>query len=146
MNLSVLISREALGLAPLQLEAPADGYEVISIGPGARVMNLRHATSPVSDGAVLVGATAGLETGRIVIRVSGSSVDAITDRLLALEKALNQWAYTITVAIGNDTETWRCQPANYSRGLSGTYDAAALAGGWQNLTAEIPRAPRRNAY
>ena len=146
MNVSVLISREALGLAPLQVEAPSAGYEVISIGPGARIMSLRHATSPVSDGAVLVGATAGLETGRLVVRVSGSTTSEILTRLDALEKALNQWAYTITVTIDTHAETWRCQPANYQRGLSGTYDAAALSGGWQELTAEIPRAPRRNAY
>ena len=146
MNVSVLISRVALGHAPLELEAPEDGYEVISIGPGARVMSLRHATSPVSDGAILVGATAGLETGRLTVRVSGSDADEILTRLADLERALNQWAYTVTVEIDDHTETWRCQPANYQRGLSGTYDAAALKGGWQELTAEIPRAPRRNAY
>ena len=146
MNVSVLISREALGLAPLQVEAPTGGYEVIAIGPGARVMSLRHATSPVSDGAVLVGATAGLETGRLTVRVSGSTTSEILSRMDALEKALNQWAYTVTVTIDGHTETWRCQPANHSRGLSGSYDAAALMGGWQELTAEIPRAPRRNAY
>lgn len=146
MDISVLISRTQLGLSPLQLEDLSSGYEVVSIGPGGRVMRLQHATSAASDGAVLTQATAGLESARLTIRVWGEDPGEVLERLVTLERALNQWSYAITVSIDGTSETWRCHPANYARGLSGTYSAAALAGCWQELTAEIPRQPRRYAY
>jgi hypothetical protein len=144
--LYVTIGRDLLGLSPLYVEDPANGYTVMKVGPGARTMRLEHATSPVSDGSVLTGATADLQQARLVIRVHGATTGDVLARLGVVEQALNQWAYNVTIVIDGVTEVWRCQPANHSRGLSGTYEAEHLKGGWQDLTVELPKQPAAYGY
>ena len=144
--LSMVIDRSLMGLVGLELEDPVNGLTVVRFGPGQRTMRLEHATSPVSDGSILVGATADLASARLTVRAFGIDEAQILARVAAVEAALNQWAYTISVTVGGHSEQWRCQPANHARGATGTYDAGALRGGWQDLSCEIPHQPITYAY
>lgn len=138
--LSVTISRTLLGLGALQVNAPGSGFAVVSLGPGTSTMRLEYARSPVSNGAVLTNARADLRNSLLVVRCYGTPAQIQTN-LAAVEAAVRQRTYTITVTIDGVTDTWNCLPATYARGSSGTYNADRLLAGWQDLTLDIPRQP-----
>jgi hypothetical protein len=147
MTVSVIVSRTMLGLEPLELEASIFGFEIVELGPGARTMKLKRAVSPVSDGNVLVGATADAGIARLRVRCFGEEVATVFSKVAEVEAAFNQWSYTMTVTIEGAVEVWRCQPANHARGVAGTYDAGRLlVGHMQDVTLDIPRQPIGYAY
>lgn len=146
MILGMTISRGLISLDSLELEDPAGGLTIMSFGPGPRTMRLEHATSPVSDGAILTGAVADLDHAFLVLRVFGADADTVLTKVEEVEAAFNQWWYMLTVTMDDREETWYCQPANTSRGASGVYNAAELMGGWQDLTLTIPKQPFSVTY
>ena len=145
-----LVSRVRLPGSPEPLNLnQADGQagmEVVSVSAGQRVLNLVQATSPVTDGAVLVQAQAGLQTSSLVVRCWGTPAEILAS-FAEIEAAFSQYSYTVTVMLDEETtlETWYCQPANISRGESGTWDPNKLAAGWQDLYLDIPRQPDAHA-
>lgn len=141
MTFGIQITRQSLSLTNLQLNDPNQGLQIVSFGPGSRIMRLEHARSPVSDGSILTGSTADLQIAFLTVRCYGSNENQIIQRLETIERALNQWSYDIYVNLGANQEIWKCQPANHARGLSGVYQAETLKVGWQDITAEIPRQP-----
>lgn len=148
MSLSVTISRGYLELDPLELEDPEAGFEVIDIGPGARTVHRDVVTSPVSDGAVMVGVTADMSEAKLSVRCFGETVADVFENMIELELALNQWAYVVTVTIDSVVESWTCHTANSARGdQGGTYnDGALLFGYQQDVFAVIPRHAIAYAY
>lgn len=149
--ISVVISRTLLGLDPLEVENPSAGYQVLFFGEGSRVQRNTFAASPVSDGAVLTGSTADLQYAPLSVRcwdVAGGN--KCLENIVALERALNQWSFTITSTLTNDAgstvDVYSCFAANHSRGVSGVYEANSYKGGWQDFRAEIPRQPNGYSY
>lgn len=138
--LSVTMSRTLLGLGALDLNAAGSGFAVVSLGPGTSTMRLDYARSPVSNGAVLTNARAEIRNSLVVVRCYGTPAQ-IQANMQAIEDAVRQRTYTITVTLDGVTDTWTCLPASHSRGSSGTYNADRLLAGWQDLTLDIPRQP-----
>lgn len=138
------VTRARLGLPVLQLNTGngETGISVVEFGPGRRTMNRIQASSPVSDGSVLVAATAGLQTARLRLRLYGtaSQVAGLVDDV---QEAFNQFVYTFTATLsgGAVLADWVCQPADVSVGESGVWQAGELSGGWQDVDLDVPRQP-----
>lgn len=141
MNLSVTISRTLLGLSALQLDNPAAGLAVVSLGPGRREIDLNEVTSPVSDGAVVVGQRAELQTAFITVRAYSTTEAGVLTLIDTLSAAFNQRQYDLTVAIGTRTEVWKCYAADQSVGAEGRWEADRLSGGFQDIAFQVPRLP-----
>jgi hypothetical protein len=143
-NSTFTLSRDRLDLADLDLNSGTafSGMNVVEWGPGSRQMNLMTATSPVSNGSVVINATAQTQDATITVRVWGTPEDIAAD-LEALTRAFNQLDYTLVVQLADDTElaSWRCGPADSSIGDRGTWNAESLSGGWQDITFTIPVQP-----
>ena len=138
------VTRARLGLSTLYLNGGdgQTGIAVVEFGPGRRQVNRVQAASPVSDGAVLVGATAGLQTARLRLRVYGD-VAGVAGLVVEVSEAFAQFEYTFTAATdgGVSLADWVCQPADVSVGASGIWESGALSGGWQDIDLDVPRQP-----
>lgn len=151
MNLTVTVSRTLLGLPDLDLNNPAGGLVVVNLGPGRREINLNEVTSPVSDGAVVVGGRAEMQTAFMTVRAYASSEAAVLTLLDTVAEAMNQRQFLLTVtmepssgvaiAANTRTEVWSCYASDHSIGASGRWEADKLSGGWQDISFEIPRLP-----
>lgn len=143
-NSTFIVTRTRLGLSAFNLNgSDADGgTEVVEWGPGERVIEANWETSPVTDGAVLSTAPAGLQNAVLVVRCWGTPAQ-IKASMATVTAAFSQYEYTLTVNIGGSTEmgVWKCHPANISVGDSGVWNKEALNGGWQDLEMNIPVQP-----
>lgn len=143
-NSTFTVSRTRLGLSALNLNGSytAGGTEVVEWGEGEREIDAAYATSPVSDGAVLLTAPSSLQNAVLVVRCWGTPAQ-IKSSIQTITAAFSQYEYTLTVNIAGTTEmgVWKCHPANIAIGDMGNWDSEALNAGWQDVELNIPRQP-----
>ena len=108
-----------------ELQDPANGYEVISYGPGASQVRRQTVESDDVPGRVLLAWTADTMIGRVGVRVSGSTLAVVETRFDTLVGWFRQTSYDVVVtlastrAAGNETKTWTCEPADYEEDNGG---------------------------
>jgi hypothetical protein len=145
MTLSYQVTREELGLGNLELQDPANGYEVVRFGPGAMAWNRQTVKSPFIHGEVLVGATMGLETAPLTVRVRASTAAALDSRLAVLLAAFSQFAYFAGADINGQPYIWACQPADWSVGENGEFNKFHVMAKIAEVSLSIPRDPTPTA-
>ena len=136
LTLSVTIS----GTAGLALTEAA-GYEVVSVGPGARVWRKETVTSPFVHGRAVVAQVLDAGSFPLLVRVKALTAGSLATRIAALIAAVEQPVYNTTVVIDGVTWTWRCETADTAIGDGGSLDPHGLRSLQQLVTCSIPRHP-----
>ena len=139
-----LVTRTRLSLTDLDLNSGTaySGMNVVEWGPGKRVMNLITASSPVSNGNIVISATAGIQDAVVVVRVWGSPSEVLS-QIEDLEIAFSQLEYMLTVELADNSEmaVLQCSPADLSLGRNGVWQSELLEAGWQDVEITIPVQP-----
>lgn len=139
IDLSVVITRDELSLADLELnEAP---YKIARSGLDQGEASMRRITtdSPFVDGRTLISAVVDSRTAQLNIRVRRANNADVKTSLKELKAAFGQFTYTIAIAIdSNVITTMQCEVADYSIGESGKYDDHGFRAYQQMFTATIP--------
>lgn len=141
LTLACEISRTELALANLALEDEANGYEIVSLGPGALSWRRETVRSPYVHGETLVTAVKDLSIAPMTVRVKASSAATLDTRLDALLDAFAQFEYSIGVTIDGVSKIWTCQPADLSVGDGGEFNKYQLMAKMYEVTLSIPRHP-----
>lgn len=116
MTTSVSIDRTSLGKGPLLIgSSGAAPYSLTDTGLGRPAITARAAVvqSPWLHGEQVVSVVreqSSLPLEVILSALSDATLDACR---VALDEALWQFDYRITVQEGDTTTTWRCSPASY---------------------------------
>jgi len=141
MTLSVHVSRAELALSNLELNDPANGYDVISVGPGSTSWRRETVKSPWVHGETLINAVKDVGIAPLSIRVMGSSAAQKETRLGALLAAFSQFNYVQTVTINGVGYAWACQPADWSVGDDGEFEKFFEMTHRSQVKLSIPRYP-----
>lgn len=141
LSLAIVFTRPELGLPDLQVQDPANGYEIASIGPGSRSWRRETIKNQYVHGETLVTAVLDAQTWPVVVRVAGGSLAQANARLDALVDAVSQFAYYSGVVIDGETWIWACGPADLSVGESGEFSKFHLMAKIFEVTMDIPRSP-----
>lgn len=136
LALAVTIS----GTAGLALTEAA-GYQVVSVGPGARSWRKETVTSPFVHGRAVVSQVLDAGSFPLLVRVKALTAATLASRITALLHAVEQVSYDTTVVIDGVTWTWRCETADTSIGEAGSLDPHGLRNLQQLVTCSIPRHP-----
>lgn len=138
LSLSVLVTRDLLGLADLEINDFVN-YYVSSEFLGADVSwNKNRAGSVFIDGSVAVSETRDVVTEPVTVEVLGDDgVDALAN-LATLREAFTQKTYELIVKVGG-TEVlhYACEKANYKLGWTG----ARMVQGQIQAILQVPRQP-----
>jgi hypothetical protein len=138
-DLSVLISRNYLGLPPLQLNDhltyACSGAQFLG---GQVSWRLNEISGPYTEGATAIDATRDMVTEPLSVEVYGSTN---RDRELAEQAviaAFSQLSYTLTVDVDNVRSVYTGVPSGYQQ----TYIGPRLAHPQGLLTIQFRRQPR----
>jgi hypothetical protein len=138
VELSVTVTRAALGLGPLEI-ATSREYYLSTQFLGAGVQWDRQQVSSIwLDGAVTTSRHRQMVTEQLAVEVVGDDLPAVQDRINELVAAFIQDSYVMTVKAGGTTRSYRCEAADY-QDLSWTTPRLAAAQGQVLLS--VPRQP-----
>lgn len=139
MILAVDISR---GATPnLDLQDPANGYSIVSLGPGATSWRRETVKSPWVHGETLVGAVMDAQVAPLTVRVFAATAATKATRLDAMLDAFSQFEYALAVVINGVVYNWICQPADWSIGDSGEFSKYHEMAHISEVALSIPRNP-----
>jgi hypothetical protein len=141
LAINLQITRTELGLGNLELEDPANGYQVVSFGPGATSWRRDTVNSPYVHGSTLINAVMDLQIAPLVVRVKGVTATQKESRLGVLIDALSQFLYGIGSIIDGVSYVWICQPADYSIGDGGEFNKFHEKNLMTEVVFMIPRNP-----
>lgn len=149
LNLSVLVTREHLGLPPLQLNdknaiSPGNGFEIMrgSLGPGDMSWRRNVVTSPWIDGESTVMAVRNQVHAPIGVRCFGSNLDLLTDVCFHIQDCFSQYRYTVEIKLGDSPwGTWLCDQADWTVGDNGSYNEFKFRRIFQEIKFTVPRLP-----
>lgn len=142
MSRSLLVSRDELSLADLQLWAPPTfllpegGFAI-----GAQTHRRETITSPFTPGRFLIGLVPDVQVNRLVVQVRGSSGSDLRSLVGTVLAAFTQTSYTVTSNYDGLIGSWDCEPADYSVGAEGVVDEFDLSFYEQAVTLLFPRSP-----
>jgi hypothetical protein len=138
VDLSVTISRTALGLSPLEI-ASGDDYYIGTQFLGAAVQwERQQTTSQWLDGAVTTSRHRSAVTEQIAVEVTADTLVAVQAAINTLIQAFVQNSFTMTVVAGGATRVYRCEAADY-QDLSWT--TPRLSGAQGQVLLQVPRQP-----
>lgn len=141
LSLDVAITRTELALADLLIQDPANGYEVVRLGPGSRSWRKETVKNAYVHGDTLVNAVLDVQVAPMTIRVSGLTLATANSRLETLLDAFSQFSYSLGVIIDGETWVWVCQPADASVGEGGSFNKFHTMAHMYEVTLSIPRNP-----
>lgn len=138
VDLSVTISRDALGLEPLEI-ATDPVYYLSTQFLGAQVTWTRQQIqSQWLDGSVTTARHRGMVTEQVAVEVRGHDLPAVQTSINILIDAFSQDTYTMTVVAGYASRVYRCESADY-QDLSWT--TPRMAGAQGQVMFSVPRQP-----
>lgn len=141
LTLDCQVTRAELSLGTLYLQDPANGYQVVEVGPGAMSWRRETVVSPYVHGNTLVGAVKDQLTIPITVQIKGSSASQLDTRLDVVLDAFSQFFYGVGVVIDGVTKAWLCQPADWSVGEGGKFNKHHLMSKMYEVTLNVPRHP-----
>lgn len=110
LDISVQVSTSP---TPLELN---DGtkYTIVTVAPSGRTWRRYTVEGRYQHAHRSVGEVIEAATLAITVKVKGASWAAVAANATALRDALSQHSYTIITVIEGVTETYVCEPANFS--------------------------------
>ncbi len=140
LNASMVCTRTELSEANLEISID-NGYYVIrdGMGPGAIQYRRITAESPFVAGRVPVHIVPDTITLMPYIRVRGSSLSDLADKVVDLTNAFTQFQYTLSFAIeGEFAAEYRCEAADYTVGNGGQFEDLKLRSFLQDVQFDVP--------
>lgn len=138
IDLSVTVSRDALGLGPLEV-AFGDRYYCAPKFLGGQVQwNRKKISSPFVDGEITTQRSRQNVTENIGVEVrapTSADLQAFTEELIA---AFLQDRFTLTVIADGVTWSYRCETADYQ---VLTWDTARMVARAGQVLFQVPRQP-----
>ena len=135
--MSVLVSRTALGLAPLDICDGLDYYVSPTFFGGQVSWNRTQVTSPFVDGSTTTNRTRQMVTEPCTVEIITDNPGDLHDAMDALVDAMIQDAFTITITMDGETYKYQCEAADYQRIWMGPREIAHQG----QLVLSIPRQP-----
>lgn len=138
VDLSVTVSRDLLGLSPLEIATSPDYYIGLQF-LGAQVQwERQQITSPWLDGAVTVSRHRGMVTEQIAVEILATSLNTLRAKMLTLIRAFIQDSYQMTVHAENATRIYQCEAADYQ---DASWTTPRMSGAQGQIVLSVPRQP-----
>lgn len=142
MTTSVSIDRTSLGKGPLLIgSSGAAPYSLTDKGLGRPAVTTRANTvqSPWLHGEQVVSVVREQSSLPLEVAISALSEATLDLCRVALDEALWQFDYQITVLEGETAKVWRCSPASY--GINDTVMHHNVSGHYEVWTITVPVYP-----
>lgn len=114
---TVSLDRTSLSLSALAITDDGSTYQLKQDGLSRPAMTWRFTTMPDSadiHGTENVAAARERTTIPLEVIVKSTSSSALNTAVVALETALSQWAYDVTVTVDGVAQVWHAAPAAWS--------------------------------
>lgn len=122
---TVSISRTALALTALVIaDDGAEPYSLTATGLGRPEITPRNTYAPDSryiNGSELVAVTREQSALPLEVLVQADSAVTLHNAIAALDDAIWQFTYTVTITVGGVAQVWTCSPGVLNT-VSGTVD------------------------
>lgn len=128
LDLSVTVSRDKLGLAPLEIARGGRYYLATQFLGGSVQWTRQQVTSPFVDGQITTQRTRQNVTESVAVEVKADNhhdLQIYTGELLA---AFLQSSYTMVITMAGAVYTYRCEAADYQVQSWSTPRAVAVQG------------------
>lgn len=119
LGLSVVVSRDLLGLAGLEINDHLAYYVGPQLLGGQVAWNRQQVTSPFIDGQVTTWRTRQNVTEQLGVEVLGDTPGELNANLAVLLAAFIQDSFHLAVAIGAQSFEYACEAADYQVGWTG---------------------------
>lgn len=134
-DIQVIIDRTSLGLTPLIMDLDAtQGYMLVFDGTIEPDFQMRLTYAPDSTwvrGKMLLAAVLDAAFLPVLVEVQGSDSADLEAKRAALEAAVSQFSYEVTLSVSGRDQTWNADPSwpqwgtvRWGDVLSGTSEAA----------------------
>lgn len=141
---SVTIGRASLSLADLVIDSAGFGtylVDVAGLGRVGKTPREAFATpSPFVHGQLRTQVVLEESTLPLVVRVNGTSSSDLDAKVAALEDALWQFTYPVTVVVGGVTKVWSAYPATIQT-IDGLTAFERVTNYFEDLSISIPVYP-----
>lgn len=140
---TVSIDRSALSLSPLVIADDGATYRLTERGLGRPGVTWRMGAMPDSadvHGTEYISAAKEQSSLPLEVAVTASTTSALSAAVVALEAAVSQFSYDVTVTVDGVGRTWSCGPASYAS-ANGAFDAGMVAAHFDVLSITIPVYP-----
>lgn len=136
--MSVTVSRDSLGLSPLEIAASPDYYLSTQFLGSAVQWNRQQVESQWLDGSVTTSRHRQMVTEQIAVEVTGDSLPHVQAKIVTLIQAFIQDRFVLNVVAANSVRSYLCESADY-QDLSWT--TPRLAGAQGQIMLQVPRQP-----
>lgn len=117
MATSVSIDRTSLGLPPLVIGVDGDSTYTVTVGglgrPAVTARTTYAGDSPYLHGQTPIAVVRENSSLPLTVLLQGDTDAALRAAAAALDAALWQFTYNVTVTEGSTATTWLCSPASY---------------------------------
>lgn len=138
IDISVTVSRDALGLPPLEIASAIDYYCTPQFLGAAVQWDRQQVSSRWLDGDVTTARRRKSVTEQIGVEVRGPNLKAVQTSINTLIDAFCQDSFTLTVTADGAVRAYACEAADY-QDLSWT--TPRLAGAAGQVLLQVPRQP-----
>ena len=141
---AVSIDRTALSLSPLTISDDGTGTYSLTVGGLSRpVVTPRETKAPESRyfaGSELLAVTREQTSMHLEVLIQAASSSALDAAITALDNALWQFAYDVTVTVDGVAKVWHCTPAALGAS-SGLFESSHVADHFAVFALDIPCKP-----
>jgi hypothetical protein len=138
VTLSVTVSRDSLGLPPLEIATSPDYY----IGTqflGANVQwDRQQVGSQFLDGMVTVNRHRQMVTEQIAVEITADTMTDVQTKMGDLITAFIQNSFTMVVHAGGSSRVYNCEAADYQ---DASWTTPRMAGAQGQVLLSVPRQP-----
>jgi hypothetical protein len=138
VELSVTVSRDSLGLPPLEIATSMDYYLGLQFLGANVTWQRQQVESQWLDGAVTTSRHRGMVTEQIAVEVTSTNLFGVQARINELIQAFTQDSFNLTVIADGATRQYRAEAADY-QDLSWT--TPRMAGAQGQILLSVPRQP-----
>lgn len=138
VELYVTVTRDALGLSPLEIATSPDFYIGTQFLGGAVAWERQQVGSNWLDGAVTVSRHRQMVTEQIAVEILGPDLASVQAKMAELIRAFIQDMFVLTVRAGNSVRSYSCEAADYQ---DASWTTPRLAGAQGQIMLSVPRQP-----
>lgn len=135
--MSVLVSRDLLGLTPLQINDHLTYAVAAPFLGGTVTWNRTQVSSPMMDGDVTTFRRRPTVTETVTVEVMAGNQADLHSAISQLVLAFQQDAYTVTITLGGEVYAYRCESADFAVAWVG----ARFIAHQLQVTLSVPRSP-----
>lgn len=136
--LSVLVSRDLLGMGPLQIAYGPRFYCAPQFIGAAVQWQRQQVTSPYFDGSVTVQRYRQQPTEQIAVEVKGDDLAEVRANIDELVTAFIQDSYVMDITADNSSFSYACEAADYQVGF---FNVSRMVSRQVQVVFSVPRSP-----